>query len=84
MLGEHWARHQKPAPTGTLVVGYVDRIEGDPSWVDPADHPRFAEPLRFGIDVAVKGGVARVFAGQSPVPLRAAPYRRENSRWYRP
>jgi hypothetical protein len=46
------------------VVGYVDRIEGDSSWMDPADHSRFALPLRFGIDVAVVGGAAGVLAGQ--------------------
>jgi hypothetical protein len=39
------------------VIGNVDRIEGDPSGMDPADHPRFAEPLRFGIDEAVVAGL---------------------------
>ncbi len=55
---------REAALTGTLVVGYVDRVEGDSSGMDPADHPGFAESLRFGIDVAVIGGVAGVFAGQ--------------------
>jgi hypothetical protein len=35
-------------------------------------------------DVEVLDAPVEALAGQSPVPLRAAPYRRENSRWYRP
>ena len=31
-----------PEARGNLVVGQVDRIEGDSSWMDPADHPRLA------------------------------------------
>src|SRR5919197_854528 len=34
------------------------------SGMDPADHPCFTQSLRFGIDVAVVGGVAGVLAGQ--------------------
>ena len=38
-----------------LMVGYVDRVEGDSSGMDPADHPRFAKSLRCGTNVAVVG-----------------------------
>ncbi len=54
------------------MVVYVDRIEGDPPGMDPADHPRFAESLRFEIDVAVERGVAGVLAGQRVEVLAGA------------
>src|SRR4030095_6397074 len=45
------------------VVGDVNRVEADPSGMDPADDPRLPCALLERVDVSVEGRMAGVLAG---------------------